>query len=396
VNGVEAFAVGIAPEHVAPLVAAMLVLLGMAERRWGVLRRPDSTGPSTLYAWAAALFAVSAAVHLALPIGHPGAPLLNLAYLLDGAAFGWLAWRAWRGRSWRLAAAPLLVATLVAYLVVTSSGREEPDQVGIATALVELAALGLCLRPTKRGRFVRMLASGATVTATVLVGATIWVGSFLAHAATDADPSNPTDAVAHTGDHHHDHGHTARAQAGVVMRPWVGVLTADQRAAADRLADATRKATRRFARLDAALAAGFELPAFPVGAGVHLENKANHSDGRVLDPARPETLVYAISGGRATLLGVVFVMERAGVPGPEPGGSITRWHAHNICLTLLPPGFGIVTPFGTCPALAVDATIAEMMHVWVVDNPAGPFAEGLDETWVRAYHAVHGLPYSRG
>ena len=38
-------------------------------------------------------------------------------------------------------------------------------------------------------------------------------------------------------------------------------------------------------------------------------------------------------GGRATLLGVVFVMEKAGVAAPEPGGPITRWHAHNICLT---------------------------------------------------------------
>jgi hypothetical protein len=151
---------------------------------------------------------------------------------------------------------------------------------------------------------------------------------------------------------------------------------------------------RRFAKLDAALAAGFEMPWRATGPDVHMDNKANKSDGRVLDPERPETLVYAIEGGRATLLGVVFVMERAGMPGPEPGGPITRWHAHNICLTLLPPGFGIVTPFGTCPALAVNVTIPEMMHVWVVDNPDGPYAEGLDKTWVRAYHALHGLPYT--
>ena len=33
-----------------------------------------------------------------------------------------------------------------------------------------------------------------------------------------------------------------------------------------------------------------------------------------------------------------------------------------------------------------------MMHVWVVDNPDGAFAEGLDKEWVRAYHAEHGRP----
>ncbi len=37
-------------------------------------------------------------------------------------------------------------------------------------------------------------------------------------------------------------------------------------------------------------------------------------------------------------------------------------------------------------------TSPEMMHVWVVDNPQGAFAEGLDETWVRAYNATHGRP----
>ena len=83
-------------------------------------------------------------------------------------------------------------------------------------------------------------------------------------------------------------------------------------------------------------------------------------------------------------------MERAGEPGPEPGGPITGWHAHNGCLTVLPPGFGVTSPYGGCPALSVQATIPEMMHIWTVDSPRGPYAEGLDEQWVRAYHAKHG------
>jgi hypothetical protein len=93
------------------------------------------------------------------------------------------------------------------------------------------------------------------------------------------------------------------------------------------------------------------------------------------------------------LLGVVFVMERAGVAASEPGGPITRWHAHNICLTLLPPGFGIVSPFGNGPALSINLTTPEMMHVWVVDNRGGGFAAGLDMVGVRAYHSEHGQPY---
>ena len=39
----------------------------------------------------------------------------------------------------------------------------------------------------------------------------------------------------------------------------------------------------------------------------------------------------------ATLLGVVFVMERAG-DRAWPRGPITRWHAHNLCVSLTRPG----------------------------------------------------------
>ena len=67
------------------------------------------------------------------------------------------------------------------------------------------------------------------------------------------------------------------------------------------------------------MAAGYELPRNATGTDVHMENPAYKKDGRDLDPERPETLVYAIEDGRATLLGVVYVMERAGVAAPQPG-----------------------------------------------------------------------------
>jgi hypothetical protein len=31
--------------------------------------------------------------------------------------------------------------------------------------------------------------------------------------------------------------------------------------------------------------------------------------------------------------------------------------------------------------------------VWVVQNPGGWFAEGLDKTWSLAYNAEHGVPW---
>ncbi|HEX6870107.1 MAG TPA: hypothetical protein VF163_03325 [Micromonosporaceae bacterium] len=437
-NPLDAFAVGIAPDHLPALVAALalpiVVLMGRRLRanpapvaqpvgatpgQGPIGTTPGSTaGP--VRAWTAWLLGLSAAVHLALPLGHADGLVLTLGLLGCGAGFAWFAVRAWQGRSYRLGASLLLVATLAGYLIVTGVAGEEPDQVGIATALVELAALGLCLvpvaEPGRRRRFARLVSSLTVVLTTLLVGVIVWAQFFVAHtgAPDQADPTRAT--VGHTGradandgktdardghedaheDGHDGHAHAARAQAGVVMRPPAGgEPTPAQRRAADELAAATAAAVSRYASLDAALAAGYAPSTKGDGMDVHLENRAFGRDGRTLDPDRPEQLVYAIEGGRATLLGVVYVMERAGVAAPEPGGPITQWHAHNLCLTLLPPGFGAVSPFGSCPALSLSVTTAEMMHVWVVDNPGGAFAEGLDAAWVRAYHAVHGQPVSR-
>jgi hypothetical protein len=397
-NSWQAFWAGIAPQHVPALLAALalpvLVLIG---RRFGVSMRPVPGVPRRLYPvprLAAWLLGIAAAVHLALPLGHFDGVVLALLFLADGAGFAWLAMRVVEGRPWRLLSALLLSATLIAYLVVVGSGREQPDQVGIATALVELAALGLCLVPSRQPgrprRFARFAASTATVVVTLLVGTAIWASAFLSRTPAPAGSTVDSAAV-----HEHGHDSAARAQAGVIMRLLADPHpTAADQAGADRLAAATIQATQRFQNLQVALAAGYKLPVIPRGLDVHLENPAYKKDGRVLDPSRPEMLVYAIDDRGATLLGVVFVMERAGVPGPTPGGPITRWHAHNLCLTALPPGYGVVSPFGSCPALSIDVTSPEMMHVWVVPDPAGPFADGLDKTWEAAYHDTHVTPFA--
>lgn len=394
-NPVESLLAGISPEHVAGLVAALLAIVWLTASRW------LASAPAPVERWAAALLVITAAVHLALPLGHRhGGPLLAVGFVVCGAGFGWLAGRARNGRRWRLPSALLAVATLVAYLA-SVGGGEEPDQVGLATALVELAILGLAMVPapgTGRRPVARLAGAAATVTATFLVGAIAWAAAFAGHAETTPEPdASSTSAAVSTDGAEHHHDHASRAQAGVLMRPGAAAhhATAGQRQAAADLAAATSAAVARYADIDAALADGFELGLQKNGTDVHIENPAHKSDGRILDPQRPEMLVYAIQGGRASLLGVVYVMEQAGRPGPAPGGPITRWHAHNLCATALPPGLGIVTPFGNCPPFSVAIGTYEMMHVWVVDNPNGPFADGLDATTALAHVDRAGLPYQR-
>jgi hypothetical protein len=329
-------------------------------------------------------------VHVALPLGHNDGPVKTVLLLGSGVAFLWLARRAVLGRRWRGLTALLLVATMVAYLVVVGTEGEEPDQVGIATAMVELLALALIVIPTPghrwtaRGTLLRPLANTGVVLSTLVFGTAVWLmfaaGHDDHHVTTDADAG-------------HEHGeYLARAQAGILMRP-AGPAPdgAQQRAALD-LAARTRADNARYRDYRTAEADGYLPTAKLAGLEVHFERKANGRDGRVTDPRAPEQLVYAFDHGKGLLIGVVYQMERAGVPGPAVGGSATRWHAHNVCVGVLPLGFGVVSPFGGCPFLTASLTFPDMIHVWTVDAPGGPYAEHLEDSWVRALIAREGIP----
>jgi hypothetical protein len=409
-NSNSTFITGISPEHFPAFIAALLLIPGVwLGLRWLRANAGDGEGWASrlLTRWETASYArrliallllTTGVIHLALPLGHHDEPALTLMFWASGGAYTWLAFASLSEGRWRLRAALLLVANIVAYLVVAGSGwQEEPDQVGIATKLIELTALGLIviprLEPARglRPRFARPAASFGFVALTVLTGLVIWVGSFVAHSHADAavephehEPGTPVHS--HDGGHHHDFA--ARAQAGVIMHlgsdepPTLAQVEAAAKLAADTKAD-----TARYADYDAALADGYVPDGPKLGVQRHLKNKAYQGDGRILDPSNPELLVYGTDGDRFVLLGVAYTMEKAGVRGPEVGGSLTRWHTHNICFTLTPPGFGLVSPFGNCPIGAVSVTLPEMMHVWTVDNPDGPYADNLDDKWVKRYLA---------
>ncbi|OLB79202.1 MAG: hypothetical protein AUI14_11035 [Actinobacteria bacterium 13_2_20CM_2_71_6] len=401
-NPTQIFLSGIAPEHVPALLAPLVLLAFWLVRRRLPLRisasapAPPVAMPIRVFAW---LMATSAAVHVALPLGHQDAPLWTVAFLASGAAYGWLAYRALAGKRYRTLSVLLILATLVAYLVAVLSGNEDSDQVGIATALVELVALGLCLVPVRtpeRPRRVRRVFGSIAFTFVVVVtGVSIWGGALAKQVAAGAGGIGSGGSAAgheHAG-HHHAAG--ARAQAGVLMLPHDdAVPTPDQVRGAAVLVDRTRAGLARFADIHAAIAAGYRPTTNRMGYDVHMENPAYAKDGRILDPDRPEQLMYAIADGKATLLSAVFAMRVAGTAAPAPGGPLTHWHSHNICVTVLPPGFTLVDAYGGCPAFALKVASPLMMHVWVVDNPGGPYADGAPDTWTRPFNLAHGVPFT--
>ncbi len=66
----------------------------------------------------------------------------------------------------------------------------------------------------------------------------------------------------------------------------------------------------------------------------HADNPALKKDGRIMDPAYPETLVYAAGPEGPVLVGAMFQMDELGDTGPAIGGPLTVWHAHDhVCIS---------------------------------------------------------------
>src|ERR1700693_3727986 len=135
----------ISPDHAIGLSAGLIGLpIALIVMRMMPARRAV---PGTVRA-AAILMAMAGAIHLGLVSTHLAEPITaalfvgnGIAYLLLSAAFTW--------RWWRLASSVLITATLLGYLIFIALGFDTPDQVALATKLLELTALGLLLVPAR-------------------------------------------------------------------------------------------------------------------------------------------------------------------------------------------------------------------------------------------------------
>jgi hypothetical protein len=259
--------------------------------------------------------------------------------------------------------------------------------IGLVSALITLVldARGARLR----SRPVRLGVGAAVVVLALVAGATgVWAaGAARSHdhqATAAAGGQDPAAAQAHDpaaagaanaqaapGTPEHAHG---------ANLPEVAAATAEQRAAAEALWKESMANAERWRDPEAAVAAGFRFKDDgAAGPGrkvrfLHVANPAWRADGRVLDPAHPETLVWWNGpGDRLTLVGVMYTAAK-GSHGPAVGGPITRWHDHESCRD---PGTGakLGRPVdGACPDGQVYRRSGEMMHVWFTDDLTTAFA----------------------
>lgn len=151
---------------------------------------------------------------------------------------------------------------------------------------------------------------------------------------------------------------------GMVMAPVPsGPPTAAQQAAANRLVAQTQATLAKFSSISAATAAGYVPATNPNGYTVHYANwQAARSDG--FDPANPAFLVYANTVNGPVLMGAMYLGPAPCTPGPDVGGSLTQWHAHNnLCLS----GGQVVgrtSASGTCASGVHNTNTYFMLHVW--------------------------------
>lgn len=155
-----------------------------------------------------------------------------------------------------------------------------------------------------------------------------------------------------------NHDHVSRDYSAL----W-DAATPEERAGATRLVDETRVGIERYRDVEVALADGY-APRLDRPRATHFPSATARADGAVLDPTRPESLVYrTLPDGRKVLLGALFRVG-AGEEAPAPGGPLSAWHSH--------PSRGKRCYPATDPGCSGGA---QMLHVYVFGGVVDPFAE---------------------
>ncbi len=162
-------------------------------------------------------------------------------------------------------------------------------------------------------------------------------------------------------------------------------VTSTQLHRAEALIASTFAGLKRFKTPQDAYALGYRSIGDAVTGDEHYVNWSYANDGHILDPNRPESVVYEVKNGQQTAVAAMYALPLGSsfADVPDVGGALTQWHVHrDLCLTDDPQQrlvVGVTSEGGACRPGTTKAGDTPMLHVWTFPNPCGPFAalEGI-------------------
>ena len=183
-------------------------------------------------------------------------------------------------------------------------------------------------------------------------------------------------ADAPRGHRHADYPALARA-TGEQRRNGRAFLAAARRAARERFP--TVEAAERLGYRKGPRAAYIGMDRRRPGARspfVHYRSARYDRDGRVLDPERPEALVFwAPRGIRPVLVGFMFrASSLRPPPDPHRVGALLSWHAHAACDERVEPGNALQFAARHCPSGVAHHGETQMTHAWLANDLRAGFA----------------------
>lgn len=111
----------------------------------------------------------------------------------------------------------------------------------------------------------------------------------------------------------------------------------------------------------------------------HYPNLEYMFDGVMLDPERPEWLVYHDTPKGKMLMALMFFTNELEEVGPTPGGPLALWHYHPYevvrCAIKGLWTVGKADNQGRCEEGEPVTRTPEMLHVWFIEHPLGRFTE---------------------
>ena len=375
----------------------------------------------------------AAAIHFGFAPAHFGLNSVHGAFFL-GVAWLQLAWAlaiAWRptrviygaGVALNLGVLGVWLASRTIGIDGTTESLGFPDAAASALELIiVIGAFGAAGQLLPRRSF-REATSGAmfgaaAVAITAVVSASM-VPSLSGHGSSGSGADNhgggattgSEEAAASGGDHHggggggaetatvsdesgtsSDQGEADDGHEPAVAVPYdpdlpidlggVDGVTPQQQAEAENVVATTLLGLPQWTDAADAEAAGFQTIG-DGGTGIeHLINLEFMDDDVILDPDKPESLVYNTEGGGRRLVAAMYMTKR-GTPlseVPDLGGKLMQWHVHqNLCYNAEGRVAGITDADGNCPPGLVKPEETPMIHVWIEPHPCGPFAalEGI-------------------